>query len=444
MIIVEKAKHIFVLVLSVAATLFSGFVYSAETFVGNWDLDGTGQTSSVYFVTSGFGTQSEVKIVSLNGSYLTFPINGSSFAILANGVQDLDGVPGAEIALSSVNSQGSFINIINKKRNTLRQYLVGSQVSWSNIAVDDFDGLPGAEIVISVVSNSIREYRFIKNRGGEISNNRYQYSSSDSIVILTGGKVNVDDKAGKELVINKNGNTIEVIHDSSQTRSQYFIGAQIWSLIGYSDLNGVTGSEIVVKQDRVLKVVNNITKNVRTFDVGTANLWAFSRFENVDGNPGNEIIVNLSGTPKVIAYGSEVVVAGALRHVGGLCIHPEGGSATPANGTPAVLWSGCTDQRLKFKFLPDGSIQHLTSGLCLHPEGGSSNPDNWTRLVFWQGCNDARLRFDLLPDGNLRHRASGKCIHPAGGSATPEIGTPVVFWDICGESRLRFEHLLFN
>lgn len=132
---------------------------------------------------------------------------------------------------------------------------------------------------------------------------------------------------------------------------------------------------------------------------------------------------------------------GALRHVGGLCAHPESGEAIPSNGTSAVLRSGCGDYTIKLRFLPNGSIQHAASGKCLHPEGGSANPDNWTRLVFWEGCDEPRLNFEFLADGNLRHKASGKCVHPEWGSSTPEEGTYLVFWDICGEDRLKFDHL---
>lgn len=124
----------------------------------------------------------------------------------------------------------------------------------------------------------------------------------------------------------------------------------------------------------------------------------------------------------------------------GLCIHPNGGSNVPDNGTDAVLYPDCGSQpRLQYRMLTNGAIQHISSGKCLHPSGGAVNPGDGTNVVFWDGCDDDRLAFEVTPAGSLRHKTSGLCIHPQGGSATPEALTKLVLANGCDEPRLRFE-----
>jgi hypothetical protein len=104
-----------------------------------------------------------------------------------------------------------------------------------------------------------------------------------------------------------------------------------------------------------------------------------------------------------------------------MCVHPEGGSGNPANGTAAVLWADCTNaSRLGFRLRDTGSIQHIESGKCLHPEGGSAFPSPLARLVFWEGCDEPRLKFEVTSRGQLRHVSSGKCLAPM--AYDPAIG----------------------
>ncbi|MEC5400051.1 RICIN domain-containing protein [Uliginosibacterium sp. H1] len=98
-----------------------------------------------------------------------------------------------------------------------------------------------------------------------------------------------------------------------------------------------------------------------------------------------------------------------------ICIHPNGGSATPGNGTLAIYHSGCKNEpRLSFSFTVGGSLRQASSGLCLHPAGGSATPALNTPLVFHSGCDEARLRFELTAAGLLRHVSSGLCAIPEG------------------------------
>jgi len=134
---------------------------------------------------------------------------------------------------------------------------------------------------------------------------------------------------------------------------------------------------------------------------------------------------------------SSPATSGVLKHISGLCVHPQGGSPNPANGTLAILEQPCTPEaRIQYRMISGGIIQHVSSGKCLHPQGGSATPGNGTPLVFWDACTDARLRFEFTSAGSLRQLSSGKCLHPSGGSATPALATPLVFWDGCSDSSI--------
>mgnify|MGYP006149402361 FL=1 len=91
---------------------------------------------------------------------------------------------------------------------------------------------------------------------------------------------------------------------------------------------------------------------------------------------------------------------GTIQHVeSGMCLHPRGGSSTPGNGTELVFWPACGAKSgrngayIRFENTLKDSLRQLSSGMCLHPNGGSATPANGTKVVFWQGCNEDRLRF---------------------------------------------------
>lgn len=129
-----------------------------------------------------------------------------------------------------------------------------------------------------------------------------------------------------------------------------------------------------------------------------------------------------------------------LKHTGGLCVAAAGVNNIPTMNTPATLASCEAASILKFDLTASGLIYNSEYNLCLHPEGGSGNPGNGTRLVFFPACTpDTRLKFKVTSSGSLQHLQSGKCIHPSGGAAKPNAGTNLVFWDGCSESRLKFE-----
>ena len=155
--------------------------------------------------------------------------------------------------------------------------------------------------------------------------------------------------------------------------------------------------------------------------------------------PGTPLVLHTGCDESRLQFKSSFVGPARIGHSAGLCVHPWGGSVNPPDGTAAVLWNDCTSiGRTDFVMRSSGSIQHVSSGKCLHPNGGSINPPNGTGVVFWGTCDEPRLAFELTARGSLRHVASGKCLHPNGGSSDPAVGTQLVFHDGCNEDRMRF------
>ncbi|MCR6651344.1 MAG: serine hydrolase [Cellvibrionaceae bacterium] len=105
---------------------------------------------------------------------------------------------------------------------------------------------------------------------------------------------------------------------------------------------------------------------------------------------------------------------GRIRHVQtGYCIHPSGGSSTPADGTPALIYNDCnSDPRLNFRYAAEFGLQQVSSSKCLHPEGGATYPISGKKVVYHSGCDENRLDFKIMLDGTLMHVPSGKCVVP--------------------------------
>lgn len=84
---------------------------------------------------------------------------------------------------------------------------------------------------------------------------------------------------------------------------------------------------------------------------------------------------------------------GMLRHKpSNYCVHPSGG--TPYSGAQLVVWPSCTAHaNLLIDINDDGNIRNTSTGLCVHPSGGSSTPAEGTNALYYSGCSEERLRF---------------------------------------------------
>lgn len=184
--------------------------------------------------------------------------------------------------------------------------------------------------------------------------------------------------------------------------------------------------------------------------------WAInfgtSNVAGVAAANGGNILVPGAGTyditfnDQTLAYTINNSSEFRLRHVGGRCVHGLGDTAFSNNGTPVTFGASCLNQpQHRFKLLANKSLQQVSSGMCLHPEGGSTTPAVGTRVVLWSQCDDGvggkKLAFEFTSGGSIRHINSGLCVHPRGGSATPAVDTELVLWNSCNEPRLAIEKM---
>ncbi|WP_437875536.1 RICIN domain-containing protein [Sorangium sp. So ce513] len=143
-------------------------------------------------------------------------------------------------------------------------------------------------------------------------------------------------------------------------------------------------------------------------------------------------------TPRDYALSPAVDEYKIVQHTSGKCFAPEGGAATPADGTPLVLSSSCSTLASSFSVLASGLLKHVPSGLCVHPDQGTAN-NNVDLILFPHCAPEERLSFNVTSGGSLQNGETGRCVHPLGGSATPAEGTKLIFHDGCDEGRLRFD-----
>ena len=86
---------------------------------------------------------------------------------------------------------------------------------------------------------------------------------------------------------------------------------------------------------------------------------------------------------------------GIIQHKpSGLCLQPDSG--TVADGTPLVYGTNCAHPTAAFTALANGAMVHLASGKCLAPQGGVASPADGTPFVLSAGCNHA-IRFSYGP-----------------------------------------------
>ena len=82
-----------------------------------------------------------------------------------------------------------------------------------------------------------------------------------------------------------------------------------------------------------------------------------------------------------------LTIGKSLKHVeSGKCVVPEGYN----NGARISLQTKCSDANARYKQTRMYSIQHIPSGKCWHPH---ERPQEGTEVVLWSGCDQTRLKF---------------------------------------------------
>eukprot|EP00794_Sanderia_malayensis_P018635 gene18635-20517_t len=85
----------------------------------------------------------------------------------------------------------------------------------------------------------------------------------------------------------------------------------------------------------------------------------------------------------------------ALMHVqSGKCVLPAG----TFNGASIGLSSDCNDANARFQQTASFSIKQLSTGKCVHPYMGSASPSIDTDAVIYSGCDDKRVQFKFIYD----------------------------------------------
>lgn len=82
-----------------------------------------------------------------------------------------------------------------------------------------------------------------------------------------------------------------------------------------------------------------------------------------------------------------------LKHVTtGKCAAPE----SLNNDSRLKLMSDCSNVRTQFEQTSGLSMRHILTGKCVHPFHGSINPTSDTDVVIYTGCDEDRLQFKFI------------------------------------------------
>ncbi len=100
----------------------------------------------------------------------------------------------------------------------------------------------------------------------------------------------------------------------------------------------------------------------------------------------------------------------ALWHMKtGKCIVPQSNS----NNARLILTSSCHILNTRFEQTSAFSMRHLSTGYCVHPEGGSIAPHPNTNIVIYSGCDENRLQFKFFSGKQYFHKLITNCFDAA-------------------------------
>jgi len=89
----------------------------------------------------------------------------------------------------------------------------------------------------------------------------------------------------------------------------------------------------------------------------------------------------------------QLTSSNALRNIRtGKCVVP----VSTKNNARLVLTSDCSTRSARFAATAHHSAKHLATGKCMHPLGGKLHPKAGTPVVIYSGCDERRLQFRFL------------------------------------------------
>lgn len=291
---------------------FCESAFSAETYMGKWDLNGSNTLQSVYNESITAGT-SIIRVQNLDGTSTSYTIStyglGASWKLM--GVEDLDGQPGAEIVLSvktsALNEEIQVISHRNKNLQKVTPGTIWNNPTWALVGIVDTDGAAGKEVVINSVSSggTLSQYEILHMNGTPrftyVTNG--QWGNTGTNILLGDKFTDTDGKPGSEILVNLNGTQVQIFHDRDQSSSYIDIGNTQWSLLGFSDVNGVSGNEVVIRTNNFVLAYDDVNKKSMSQNVSSS--WAFSGFSNIDGAAGNEVVFNTTAGVQYLKFASQ-------------------------------------------------------------------------------------------------------------------------------------------
>lgn len=263
------------ILLPISQTAFSA------TYLGTWDLRGTGSKDMVY------REGNSVRIIDAGGSTRDYPVGNIAWSLVD--AKDTDGKAGLELVLRA----GNDLLIIDHAYQTQRTYSVGN-ISWAVMDISNLNARAGAEVLVSmgggirIIEDAQRTYRDVN----------FNYNGSWSLFGISNLSGN-----GPDLVLNM-GNGVKLI-DPRTFAVKDFTFQGYSAIYGISQLDSTAGLEVIGRTAGTVYVIKGGVKSgtVKEYPATTSSSWAiYGRTADTDGKAGDEIILVMQGLVRIISH----------------------------------------------------------------------------------------------------------------------------------------------
>ena len=242
------------------------------------DLDGNGTLEAVC---NGY---SEIAVVASNGTATRYPISNVYWT--QSVIEDIDGTPGAEVVLG----QAPHLTVIRHYSRTKVSQYIGPNFTIAVGAVADLDGVNGKEIPLESGSNLVIYGRNAILRTVWITSN----SNWKVCTEIANCASDMNGTTGAELLLAL-PNEVKIYSMASGGLSSYWIGNQYATLSnGVRDFDGVVGNDIAIaRADGMLHVLRPRSGQLQSISgAGTfGSSWTLVGYGNLDGVAGDEILI---------------------------------------------------------------------------------------------------------------------------------------------------------
>lgn len=216
----------------------------------------------------------------------SYPMGNISWAVME--FANLDNLPGNEILISI----GDGIRVLNDRNRQYRDLRFNYNGSWALFGMADLGGR-GLELILNM-GNGVK---LIDPRA--MTYRDVNFSGYSAIF----GVAQLDGKVGLE-VIGRTSSGVYVISGGvlNATQKTYQVSSsEAWAIYGRTaDTDGQTGDEIIVVMQNKIRIINHARDVVRDYSVGNLN-YSIDSVADLDGVPGSEILVrDISGRVYII------------------------------------------------------------------------------------------------------------------------------------------------